>query len=229
MRYTFGAYLLDTACYELYHRDMRVPLRPKALEVLAYLVVHHDRVVSKQELLAQLWPDQVVGEDGLKVYIMAVRQALGDRGPAPRLLQTVRGRGYRVVAPVTMADAPPVHLSPSSPLLAPVQDHAEAAAAPGCVPALPATAPVVPSAPAPLPLSAERKVVTVLVCALAETTTSAESLEPEALHSLRHAVLAQTVEALQQYGGTLQRLLDGGVWRCSGRRWRTKITPCAPC
>ena len=73
MRYTFDVYLLDTACYELHHWGTRVPLRPKALEVLAYLVVHHDRVVSKQELLAQLWPDQVVGEDGLKVYIMAVR------------------------------------------------------------------------------------------------------------------------------------------------------------
>jgi DNA-binding winged helix-turn-helix (wHTH) protein len=80
MRYTFGAYLLDTACYELYHKGTRVPLRPKALEVLAYLVVHHDRVVSKQELLAQLWPDQVIGEDGLKAYIMAVRRALGERG-----------------------------------------------------------------------------------------------------------------------------------------------------
>jgi DNA-binding winged helix-turn-helix (wHTH) protein len=131
MRYTFDAYLLDTACYELYHEGMRVPLRPKALEVLAYLVVHHDRVVSKQELLAQLWPDQVIGEDGLKAYIMVVRQALGERGSAPRLLQTVRGRGYRVVAPVTVADASPVHLPSSSPLLAPVQDHAEPAAAAG--------------------------------------------------------------------------------------------------
>jgi DNA-binding winged helix-turn-helix (wHTH) protein/class 3 adenylate cyclase/tetratricopeptide (TPR) repeat protein len=216
MRYTFGAYLLDTACYELYHAGTRVPLRPKALEVLAYLVVHHDRVVSKQELLAQLWPDQVVGEDGLKVYIMAVRQALGERGSAPRLLQTVRGRGYRVVAPVTMADAPSVHLPPSSPLLASVQGHAEPVAVPGCSPALLATASVVPSAPAPLPLSAERKVVTVLVCALAETTTPAESPEPEALHGLRHAVLAQAVDVVQQYGGTLQRLLDDGCMALFG-------------
>jgi DNA-binding winged helix-turn-helix (wHTH) protein len=114
MRYTFDAYLLNTACYELSHKGTRVPLRPKALEGLAYLVVHHDRVISKQELLAQLWPDQVLGEDGLKAYIMAVRQALGERGTAPRLRQTVRGRGYHVVAPVTMADASPVHLPPSS-------------------------------------------------------------------------------------------------------------------
>ena len=208
MRYTFGAYLLDTACYELYHKGTRVPLRPKALEVLAYLVVHHDRVVSKQELLAQLWPDQVVGEDGLKAYIMAVRQALGERGSAPRLLQTVRGRGYRVVAPVTVADAPPVHLPPSSPLLAPVQAHAEPAAALGGVPVLPVTAPGVPSVPAPLPWSAERKVVTVLVCALAEPTTPTALLEPETLHRRRHTVLTQALDAVQQYGGTLQRLLD---------------------
>ena len=59
-------------------------------------------------------------------------------------------------------------------------------------------------------MSAERKVVTVLVCALAETTMPAASLEPEALHSRRHAVLAQAVEAVQQYGGTIQCLLDDG-------------------
>src|SRR3989442_1071052 len=68
MRYTFDAYLLDTACYELYHTGTRVPVRPKVLEVLAYLVVHHDRVVSKQELLAQLWPNQVVGERAEGLY-----------------------------------------------------------------------------------------------------------------------------------------------------------------
>jgi hypothetical protein len=73
------AYLLDTACYELYHAGTRVPLRPKVLEVLAYLVVHHDRIVSKQESLAQLWPGRVVEEDGLKTYIMAVRQQLSLR------------------------------------------------------------------------------------------------------------------------------------------------------
>jgi class 3 adenylate cyclase/tetratricopeptide (TPR) repeat protein len=122
----------------------------------------------------------------------------------------VRGRGYRVVVPVTVADALPVHLPPSSPLLALVQDHAEPAAALGGVPALSVLAPVVPSVSAPLPLSAERKVVTVLVCALAEPTTPAASLEPETLHRRRHAVLTQAVDAVQQYGGTLQCLLDGG-------------------
>src|SRR4029453_15996393 len=74
----------------------------------------------------------------------------------------------------------------------------------------PVTAPIVPSVSAPRPLSAERKVVTVLVCVLADTPPPAASLEPEALHSLRHAVLAQAVAAVQQYGGTLQRLLDDG-------------------
>ena len=39
MRYTFDAYLLDTACYELYHKGTRVPLRPKALEVLVSTIV----------------------------------------------------------------------------------------------------------------------------------------------------------------------------------------------
>jgi predicted ATPase/class 3 adenylate cyclase len=59
-------------------------------------------------------------------------------------------------------------------------------------------------------LSAERKVVTVLVCALAAPTTPAASPEPEAIHRLRQAWLARAVETVQQYGGTIQRLLDDG-------------------
>ena len=100
MRYYFGAYVLDTLCYELQRAGVPQALRPKAFAVLAYLLAHRDRVVTKQELLEQVWPGQFVAETTLASCIMEVRKALGDSGPTPQVVQTVRRRGYRFVAPV---------------------------------------------------------------------------------------------------------------------------------
>src|SRR5436309_15886672 len=101
MAYVFGAYRLDPQRYELTHAGAPIPLRPKVFQVLAYLLAQHERVVSKEELLEQLWPGQFVGDVGLNSYMMAVRRALGDRRPPYQYLRTVRGHGYRFVAAVT--------------------------------------------------------------------------------------------------------------------------------
>jgi DNA-binding winged helix-turn-helix (wHTH) protein len=61
MLYSFGAYCFDPARYELTRAGRPVPLRPKGCELLAYLLTHRDRVVSKEELLAQVWSEQCVG------------------------------------------------------------------------------------------------------------------------------------------------------------------------
>ena len=113
MHYIFGAYHLDTQRYELHHAGVLVLLRPKVFQVLAYLVAQHDRVVRKEELLEALWPGQFVGDVGLNTYIMEVRKALGDRRPPHQYIRTVRGQGYRVVAPVEVSD----HAPPSPPRL----------------------------------------------------------------------------------------------------------------
>src|SRR5262249_31287845 len=92
----------------------------------------HERVVSKEELLEQLWPGHFVGDVGLNSYIMAVRKALGDRHPPYQFVRTVRGHGYRFVAegmpaaveacPDAPADVTSVSfLTPLSPLSTPPQ------------------------------------------------------------------------------------------------------------
>jgi len=73
--------------------------------VLAYLIAYRDRVVSKQELLEQLWPNQSVSEATLTQRLMAARKALGDSGRAQRYIKTVHGRGYRFVTAVEEWDA----------------------------------------------------------------------------------------------------------------------------
>ena len=75
-----------------------VKLRPKVFEVLAYLIAHRERLVAKQELLEQLWPQQFVGEATLNSCIRAARQAVGDTGQAQRVIHTRHGRGFRFVA-----------------------------------------------------------------------------------------------------------------------------------
>jgi predicted ATPase/DNA-binding winged helix-turn-helix (wHTH) protein len=100
MLYAFEDYELDLQCYELRHAGRPVKIEPQVFNLLAYLIRHRDRVVSKEELLEQLWPGRIVGEATLTSRVKAARRSIGDRGREQRLIQTVHGRGYRFIAPV---------------------------------------------------------------------------------------------------------------------------------
>jgi DNA-binding winged helix-turn-helix (wHTH) protein/predicted ATPase len=100
MIYAFEAYELDLPRYELRYSGKLVKLEPQVFNVLAYLIQHRDRVITKEELLERLWPGRFVGEATLTSRLTAARRAIGDRGREQRLIQTVHGRGYRFVAPV---------------------------------------------------------------------------------------------------------------------------------
>ena len=117
MDYRFGDYTLDTERYELRRAGVLVKLRPKVFEVLAYIIAHRDRLIAKQELLEQLWPQQFVGETTLSSCIRAVRQAVGDTGRAQQVIQTRHGRGFRFVAWSRSAEAltPASHARPWRP------------------------------------------------------------------------------------------------------------------
>ena len=65
MQYVFGDCTLDTQRYELRRGGVRLPLRRKVFQVLVYLLERRDRVLRRDELLAQVWPDQYVGEEAL--------------------------------------------------------------------------------------------------------------------------------------------------------------------
>src|SRR5262245_32035147 len=114
MRYVFGDYTLDTDRYELCRAGTPVALGPKPFALLTYLLQHRDRVVAKEELLAQLWPQQFVSESVLTSCMLVVRQALGDSGQAQRLIKTVRGRGYRFMLAVEEQTEPEGALAPVS-------------------------------------------------------------------------------------------------------------------
>src|SRR5437867_7173217 len=100
MRYVFGEYERDTRLYELRHAGQPCKLEPQVFNVLRYLIEHCDRVVTKDELLEQLWPNQFISEVTLNHRVMAARKAIGDSGREQRCIKTVHGRGYRFIAEV---------------------------------------------------------------------------------------------------------------------------------
>lgn len=80
--------------------ERSIPLRPRAFDVLQYLVKNAGRTIPQDEFLSELWPETYVQPEVLKGHVLAVRTALGDRGAPPRYIETVRGRGYRFIANV---------------------------------------------------------------------------------------------------------------------------------
>jgi pimeloyl-ACP methyl ester carboxylesterase/DNA-binding winged helix-turn-helix (wHTH) protein len=99
MRYRFEDCELDTGTFELRRAGEPVKLEPQVFDVLVHLVRHRDRLVTKAELLDEVWGDRFVSESALTSRLRAARRAVGDDGRSQRCIRTVHGRGYRFVAP----------------------------------------------------------------------------------------------------------------------------------
>ena len=198
MRYRFGEdYELNTETQELLQGDRLIPLTPKAYAVLAYLLDNRDRLVSKEELLDEIWPETYVDDSAVKRNIMAVRRALGGGSSANAHIKTQRARGYRFASPVQV-----------------VTSEAEAdvdAAPPFDPPAPPAPPAASPSPPISVAVeTAERKLITALYCMAARLAGSDADLELDALHDLMQAVYACVYEEAQRYGGAVQHVTGEG-------------------
>jgi DNA-binding winged helix-turn-helix (wHTH) protein/tetratricopeptide (TPR) repeat protein len=102
--YTFANCELDTEGFELRRDGVAESVEPQVFEVLAYLLAHRDRVVSREELLAQVWGHAYVSDTALTSRLRDARRAVGDSGSAQRLIRTIRGRGYRFVGDVAERD-----------------------------------------------------------------------------------------------------------------------------
>ena len=102
LRYLFEDYALDTDRRELRRGGTLVTIEPQVFDLLAYLIQHGDRVVTKDDLLAAVWNGRFVSESALTTRINAARTALGDDGKEQRLIRTLRGRGVRFVGDVRL-------------------------------------------------------------------------------------------------------------------------------
>lgn len=100
-KYKFGNYELDCSRRLVTRGGEMLALNSKAFELLQYLVENHGKLVTKSELLENVWPDQFVEENNLAVQVSALRKAFGDRGGTGGYIATVPGKGYSFVAEVT--------------------------------------------------------------------------------------------------------------------------------
>ena len=98
--YRFAGCELDLGQFELRRDGSVVHVEPQVVEVLAHLLEHRDRMVSRGELLEAVWGDRFVSESALSSRLMQARRAVGDDGHRQAVIATVHGRGYRFVAAV---------------------------------------------------------------------------------------------------------------------------------
>ena len=110
----FDEFALDVGERRLLRGTETVHLSPKAYDVLVALVRQSGRLVTKDELLAQVWPESVVEEGILNVHVAALRKALGDDTRPPAYIETVVRSGYRFIAAVTCDLAHEKPLTPSA-------------------------------------------------------------------------------------------------------------------
>jgi len=103
----FEPFWVDLDNEQLWRGKDVLQLTYKDFSVLRYLVEHPKQLVTRKALLEAVWPETHVVEAVLTVCIHELRQALGDSPRTPQFIQTVRGRGYRFLVPVTVVDKPP--------------------------------------------------------------------------------------------------------------------------
>jgi len=106
MLYRFGNWELDTGIYELRQDGRPCQIEPQVFNVLVFLLRNHERVVSRDELLEEVWRGRVVSDATLSTCIKEARQAVGDDGRAQHLIKTVHGRGFRFIGELEQSDSP---------------------------------------------------------------------------------------------------------------------------
>ncbi|TGD74354.1 transcriptional regulator [Mangrovimicrobium sediminis] len=124
MIYAFDEFELDLARAELRRAGQLCAIEPQVFALIALLVEHRDRLVSRDEILDRVWDGRVVSDSALTSRIKSARRVLGDDGKAQRFIKTVHGKGLRFVASARVlqariADAPvsagPAEAAPETP------------------------------------------------------------------------------------------------------------------
>jgi DNA-binding winged helix-turn-helix (wHTH) protein len=98
--FQFGKFQMDALARTLRREEASVTLNRRAFDVLLYLVQNPGKVVTRDELLKNVWPDTFVDENSLAQSISALRRALDEKPGDNSYVVTLPGRGYQFVAPV---------------------------------------------------------------------------------------------------------------------------------
>jgi adenylate cyclase len=100
VRYCFEDYVLDTDRHELRRNGLIVPTAPQVVDLLACLVQHRSRIVTKDQLVAAVWEGRPIGDSALTTRLNVLRNAIGDSGHEQRLIKTLPRKGFRFIGEV---------------------------------------------------------------------------------------------------------------------------------
>ena len=191
MIYSFDEYLLDSDRRELRRGADIVPIEPQVFDLLQYLIRNRARVVSKDDLLADVWNRRIVSDSTLSSRITAVRHAIGDSGDRQRRVRTVARKGFRFVAAVreqpAANDEAPANTLPSR-----SEKDAESLAGTRVG-------------------TAERRQLTIMICHVAEAAALSAQLDPEELGRIADQYRRCIKDAVLRYDGYVARYTDDGV------------------
>ena len=104
LKFHFSDFEIDVARHELRRAGTLVQIEPQVFDLLVHLVRHHDRIVSKNELIEIVWGGRNVSESTLNSRLGAARRAIGDNGEDQLLIRTHHKRGFRFVGQIDNAD-----------------------------------------------------------------------------------------------------------------------------
>ena len=183
--YFFEDFALDTDRRELRRAGSIIVLQPKVFDLLEYLVASRDRVVSKDDLIEEVWGGRIVSDSALTTRINAARTAISDSGDEQRLIRTLPRKGFRFVGVVReepkSADelASPIEQPPS----------AEGTVLSG-----------------EKPIAAERRQLTVMSCELL-LEAGASRMDPEDLRDVVQSYHACVVDTARRYDGFITNVV----------------------
>jgi DNA-binding winged helix-turn-helix (wHTH) protein len=107
--YRFGEFELDPDARKLRLRGEPVRLERRPFDLLVLLVTAQGRVVTRDDIIAKLWPPNVIidFDAGVNTLVLKARSALGDASEEPVFIETVAGYGYRFIAPLEQPKGSP--------------------------------------------------------------------------------------------------------------------------
>jgi DNA-binding winged helix-turn-helix (wHTH) protein len=100
LRYLFEDYALETGWRELRRAGGVLPIAPQVFDLLVFLIRNRERFVSKDELIAAVWPGRIITDYALTTRLYVARNAVGDTGGNQRLIKTLPRKGFQFVGSV---------------------------------------------------------------------------------------------------------------------------------
>lgn len=96
----FGQFRLDTDCYQLWDENQPISVEPQVFSVLQTLIENRHKVVTKDEMIQNIWQGRIMSDAAISSRIKSARQAIGDDGKTQRFIKTVHGIGFRFIGEV---------------------------------------------------------------------------------------------------------------------------------